>query len=446
MTRKQAPRWHDTRWYRPPREFLDDPLNFPLHKTQEIGEIFSFDFYLRRIFVITDLEAIRHILQANHRSYRKSPAYGQLKLALGEGLVTSEGVYWRRQRRIIQPVFRKSHLRALYALMQQETQRYCTSLRYKSGQVLDLAQEMMGLTASIALRTLFSAQNPADQAEMYRIMSEAQEWIMYRTTHPLIIPLAWLWPRHWHFRRDMQQMDQMVYSLIKARRRSDHYPNDLLSMLLQARDEATGAQMSDRQIRDEVLTLFAAGHETSAVAMSWTLWLLARHPQVAARLDEELGRVLNGNMPKWEDLPRLQWTRQVIEESMRLYPPAYAIGRQAVGEDCICGFHVPRKSIMFISIYAVHRHPRYYSHPSCFDPEHFAEAAVKTRPRLAYMPFGAGPRMCVGNHFAMLEMTLLLATLWQYFRFEVVSDHPVVPHPLVTLKPKYGIRMRVQAR
>ena len=411
---------------------------------QELGEIFWFDFYLRRIFVITDLEAIRHILQVNHRNYHKSPAYGQLKLALGNGLVTSEGDFWRRQRRIIQPVFHKRNLRGLYALMQEETENYCRRLDGRRGQALDMAQEMMAVTANIALRTLFSTQNPTDQAEMYRIMSEAQEWIMYRTTHPLFIPLAWLAPRHRRFLRDMRKMDDLVYGMIEARRRADDYPDDLLSMLLHARDADTGEAMTDRQIRDEVLTLFAAGHETSATAMSWTLWLLSRHPEVAQRLEAELDEVLGGRLPEWDDLPRLKWTQQVLQESMRLYPPAYAIGRQALAADELCGYHVPPRSIMFISIYALHRHPRYYARPDRFDPEHFAEAAVRERPRLSYIPFGAGPRMCVGNHFAMIEMTLLLAALWQRFRFEPVPDHPVEPNPLVTLKPKYGIRMVVR--
>ncbi len=447
MTRlREAPRWHDARWYRPPREFLDDQLGFPLRKREELGEIFWLYFYSKRIFIITDLEAIRHILQVNHRNYHKSPAYAQLKLILGNGLVTSEGALWRRQRRLVQPVFHKSNLRRLYALMQEETLRYCQQLERKSGQVLDMAQEMMGVTASIALRTLFSTQNPTDQAEMYRIMCDGQAWVMYRTTHPWILPFAWLSPRQHRFARDLRKLDELVYGLISARQRTGDSPGDLLDMLCSARDPETGAPMSERQIRDEVLTLFAAGHETSATAMSWTLWLLSRHPEVAQRLDAELAQVLGGRLPEWDDLPRLRWTRQILEESMRLYPPAYAIGRQALEADTLCGYHLPARSIVFISIYALHRHPKYYDHPDRFAPEHFSESAVKNRPRLAYMPFGAGPRMCVGNHFAMIEMTLLLAALWQRFRFEIVPEHPVVPHPLVTLKPKHGIKMRVEAR
>lgn len=442
----EAPRWQAARWYRLPREFLGDQLDFPLRKRTELGEMFWFHFYFRRIYVVTDLEAIRHILQVNHRNYRKSPAYAQLKLILGNGLVTSEGALWRRQRRLIQPVFHKRNLQRLYALMQEETKYYCQQLAKKSGQTLDMSQEMMGITAAIALRTLFSTQNPTDQAEMYRVMCEGQSWVMYRTTHPWIIPFAWLCPRQHHFARDLRKLDKLVYGLIEARRHTDNSPGDLLDMLCSARDPETGTSMSRRQIRDEVLTLFVAGHETSATAMSWTLWLLCRHPEVARCLDAELAEVLGGRFPEWDDLPRLRWTRQILKESMRLYPPAYAIGRQAVEADTLCGYHVPARSIMFISIYALHRHPKYYEHPDRFVPEHFSESAVKARPRLAYMPFGAGPRMCVGNHFAMIEMTLLLAVLWQQFRFELAPEHPVVPHPLVTLKPKHGIRMRVETR
>ncbi|MBI5915213.1 MAG: cytochrome P450, partial [Bacteroidetes bacterium] len=248
------------------------------------------------------------------------------------------------------------------------------------------------------------------------------------------------------FKKDMAWFDGYIYELIEARRHDPNPPNDLLTMLLAARDEDTGEAMSDRALRDEAVTLFAAGHETSATALSWTLWLLAQHPDVLQKLRDEVETVLEGRMPAFEDLRKLTYTMQVISEGMRLYPPAFAVGRQPLETDEILGVSIPKRSIMFISIAALHRDPRHWERPHDFYPEHFSPEQEKERPRLAYMPFGAGPRMCIGNHFALMEMQLLLALLVRQFDFELEKNHPVEPEPLVTLKPKHGILMRLKER
>ncbi len=413
-----------------------------------MGDFYRIPFFFRSIFIVSNLEAIRHVLQANQKNYVKSPAYRNLKLALGNGLVTSEGEYWRRQRRLSQPAFYKTQLEELFKTMGQVTERFCADLAEKSktGQPLDISKEMMSVTADIALKTLFGSENPADISEMYRVMMDGQDYIIHRTIKPYLVPFVFINGRHRRFRRDMDWFDSHLFRLIEARRKMESPPNDLLTMLLSARDEETGEAMSDRQLRDEAITLFAAGHETSSNALSWTLYLLAQHPEVMEKLRSEVDTLLGDRTPSFEDLKKLPYTMQVISEGMRLYPPAHAVGREPVEDDEILGHRIPRRSILFISITALHRDARYWERPHEFYPEHFDPETEKERPRMAYLPFGAGPRMCIGNHFALMEMQLLLAMLVRHFDFELDASHPVEPEPLITLKPKYGIRMLVPSR
>jgi cytochrome P450 len=435
--------------------FLRDPYRFTIEQQERMGDFYRMPFLFRNIFVMTNLDGIAHVLQKNQKNYVKSPAYRQLRLALGNGLVTSEGEYWRQQRRLSQPAFYKTQLEDLFRGMTEVAGQYMAELAEKiaegpngAGQPLDMAKEMMAVTARIVVRTLFSTNSTADINEMYRIMMEAQDYIVHRTVHPYLIPLTYLDGKHRRFRRDMRWFDAFIYGLIGERRRDPSPPSDLLTMLLSARDEDTGQAMSDLALRDELVTLFAAGHETSATSLSWTLWLLAQHPGIVQRLRNEADEVLAGpgHMPTFEDLRRLPFTTQVIQESMRLYPPGFAIGRQALAPDEVLGTRVPKGSILFISIGALHRDARHWQRPHEFWPEHFGPELERERPRLAYMPFGAGPRMCIGNHFAMMEMQLLLPLLVRQFDFELVPGLPVEPEPLVTLKPKHGILMRVKKR
>ncbi|MEK7256226.1 MAG: cytochrome P450, partial [Bacteroidota bacterium] len=374
-----------------------------------LGDFYRIPFFTRSIFVATNLEVIRHVLQANQKNYRKSPAYRQLRLALGNGLVTSEGEFWKRQRRLAQPAFHKAQLEELFRTMVAVAERYCRDLHQKTqaGQPLELTKEMMSVTADIALKTLFSSDNKNDISEMYRVMTDAQNYLVHRTINPHLMPFAYLNGRHRRFRKDMNWFDQTIFRLIEEHRSNPNPPSDLLTMLLSARDEETGETMSDRQLRDEAITLFAAGHETSANALSWTLFLLAQHPEVLQKLRLEIETVLGDRTPSFEDLRKLTYTNQVIQEGMRLYPPGHAVGREPLEDDEILGQKIKAKSIVFISIAALHRDRRHWEKPHEFYPEHFDPEVEKERPRLAYMPFGAGPRMCIGNNFAMMEMQLL---------------------------------------
>ncbi len=432
----------------PGAEFIRNPFEFTIQHAGEMGDFYRVPFIFRKLFVTTSPEVISYVLQKNQKNYVKSIAYRHLKLALGNGLVTSEGDFWRRQRRLAQPAFYKKQLEDLFVKMTEVADRYVENLTKKTtgGETLDISKEMMSLTADIVLKTLFSSDNPGDISEMYRIMMDAQDYIVFRTTRPHLIPLGYLSGRHYRFKKDMVWFNSYIHQLIDERRKQKDPPNDLLTMLLQTRDEDSGETMNDQQLRDEAVTLFAAGHETSSNALAWTLYLLSKHPEVLKKLRLEVEAVIGERTPTFEDLRKLTYTMQVIQEGMRLYPPAFALGRQPVEDDEISGQKIPAGSVVFISIGALHRDPKYWKRPSEFYPEHFDPEQEKQRPRLAYMPFGAGPRMCIGNHFALMEMQLLLAMLVRQFDFELKKDHPIEAEPLITLKPKYGILMQVKPR
>lgn len=432
----------------PGLDFLSNPFLFTTGPGQSLGRFYRVPFFFRRVYVAVDLDVVKHVLQSNQKNYVKSVAYRHLRLALGNGLVTSEGELWRKQRRMVQPAFYKSQLEALFQAMGNVAERYCSALSKKAeqGTTLELTQELMGLTADIVLKTLFSAENPADVSEMYRIMVDAQDYIVFRTTKPYLLPLVYVNGMDRRMKKDMQWFDSHILRLIEARRDMENPPNDLLTLLLQAKDEDTGEGMSDQQLRDEAVTLFAAGHETSSNGLTWTIYLLSQHPDVVKKMRAEIERVIGQRMPTFDDLRQLSYTMQVIQEGMRLYPPGFAIGREPVSDDLIQGEHIPAGSVIFISIAAIHRDPLHWERPNEFFPDHFAPEKEKERPRLAYMPFGAGPRMCIGNHFALMEMQLLLAMLVRQFDFELVPGHPVEPEPLITLKPRHGIMVRVKNR
>ena len=433
----------------PGAEFLRDPFQFTTGPGYALGDFYRIPFIFRKVFVTTDLEVIKYVLQVNQKNYVKSVAYRHLRMALGNGLVTNEGESWRRHRRLAQPAFYKTQLEGLFRTMVEVAEDYCADLAQRAGHdgvEVDITEEMMGVTADIALKTLFSSDNPADISEMYRVMKDAQDYVVHRTTKPYLAPFVHLNGRHRRFRKDMDWFDSHLFGLIERRRKDPDPPNDLLTLLLQSRYEDTGEPMGDQQLRDEATTLFVAGHETSSNALSWTLYLLAQQPEVLKKLRTEIDAVLGDRTPTIEDLRRLGYTNMVIQEGMRLYPPAFAVGREPLADDEILGVKIPKGSVVFISICGVHRHPKYWERPQAFFPEHFSKEKTAERPKLAYLPFGAGPRMCIGNHFAMMEMQLLLVLLVRQVHPELVTFSPVEAEPLITLKPKNGIRMRLRPR
>jgi len=425
------------------KAFLEHPGAFIADKTKAYGESFYLHIPLRTVICTADPNVVKHVLQTNQKNYRKSFAYKQLRLALGMGLVTSEGDFWRKQRRMIQPTFYKTQLEDLFKGMFEETENYVAELESRRGGEIDVSEEMMHLTSNVVLRTLFSSGNDLDPKEVYRQMVGAQEYMVHRINNPLLIPFNYINGRHKQFLKDKNAFNSKIYELIDSRKLDANPPNDLLTMLISAKDAETGEGMSNEQLRDEAVTIFAAGHETSANALAWTFYLLSQHPDVVKKLRKELDEVLGGGTPKFGDLPRLQYTKQVIEEGMRLYPPAHAVGREAIDDDEINGEKVKKDTIVLVSIYALHRSDKYYESPEKFDPDRFTPERIKARPKNAYLPFGAGPRMCIGNHFAMMEMQLILASLVQKFDFRLVPNQNLEMSALITLKPKENIRLKL---
>ncbi len=430
------------------KEFLSSPLIFSVTKGKEVGDFFYTHLLFKKIFIISNPDVFKYILQSNQKNYKKSPAYDQLKLALGNGLVTSEGDFWRKQRRLAQPAFHKEKLLGLFEMMVEVSEKYIKNLQQEcqEKQEFNVAFEMMKVTADIVLKTLFHADNQGDEQKLYETMSSTQEYIINCIHHPLRIPWTFINGERRKFFSELGEFDNLVQDLINQRRASDAPPMDLLTMLVETKDADTGEGMSDQQLRDEAMTIYAAGHETSANALSWSLYLLAQHPEVLKKLREEIAQVLGDRSPTFAELRDLSYTKQVIEESMRLYPPAWAIGRESLKEDEIEGQAIPKKALIFMSIYALHRHPDLWENPDQFDPDRFAPDLAKERSRWHYLPFGAGPRMCIGNNFAMMEMQVLLAMLVRQFDFSLLPGFKAELQALITLKPKHGILMKIKER
>jgi cytochrome P450 len=431
------------------RLIQQDQLGFFLRAREACGDVARFRFILLPAHVVAHPDHVRHVLVDNHRNYdKKTKGFDVVRLVLGNGLLTAEGDFWRRQRRIAQPAFHKDRVEGFARVMVRAAED--TAARWddavKRGATLDAAAEMMRLTLRIAGETLLSTDVTADADVVGQSVSLLLEEANERILRPLALPLSVPVPHNRKLLGAVQSLEAVVLRMIAERRSATtSRPNDLLTMLMDARDEETGEGMTDQQLRDEVLTIFLAGHETTANALSWTFYLLSKHPDVGRRLAAELRDHLGGRPPEVSDLGKLVYTSAVLKESMRLYPPAWIIGRRAVEADTIGGFDIPRDSYVFVSPWVTHRHPGFWPNPEGFDPERFLPENAALVPRGAYFPFGAGPRICIGQSFATVEAQLLLATLWQRFRLDLVPGHRVIPQPSITLRPKTGILVRPRA-
>jgi len=396
----------------------------------------------RRILTMSSPALANEVLATKQRAFVKSAGLSIfLRPVLGDGLLTSERETHERQRRLLAPAFAPKRIAAYARTMQERAGRFVVSLR--DGQRLDLAESMMELTLEIVGKTLFDAEVVSDAGVVGEALTTAMEVAIGQLGSFVPVPPMIPSPGNSRYRRAVRRLDDVVYRVIRDRRTAGGDRGDVLSVLLDARDE-DGTSMTDRQVRDEAMTLFIAGHETTANALSWAFYLLARHPEVRSTMETELDAL--GHAPTFEDLKRLPYTLAVFKETMRLYPPAYLLGRRAV-EDVVIGDHlVKRNTIVFVNIIGIHRRADLWPDPERFDPQRFLREKDKTLPRCAYMPFGAGPRVCIGNHFALMEGHLLLATIAGRARFELTSQVPVEVDPLVTLRPKGGIDVRAELR
>ena len=415
-----------------------DPLAVFTGWAREFDDIFYYRAGWIHVYFLNSPELIESVLVTNQQNFRKDRVIQNSRWFLGQGLLTSEGGEWLRQRRLSQPAFHRERL-ALYArIINACAEEMLDS--WKDGENRDVHQEMMQLTLRVVAKVLFSVDVKNESKEVAAALNLLMKhssgarmllppWVRY-------LPLPFLI----RVRRAVRQLDEVVYRIIRERRRSENDNGDLLSMLMSARDE-DGSRMTDRQLRDEVMTFLLAGHETTALSLSWAWFLLSENPEAENKLHHELARVLDGKNPSFEDLPRLCYTEAVVKESVRLYPPAWSLARTAAEDFEIGGYLVPAGSNVVMSQWIMHRDPRFFPSPEQFDPGRWFEEHTQRLPRFAYFPFGGGPRYCVGASFAMMEATLLLAAIAQRFRLRMVPGHKVVPLPSITLRPKYGIKM-----
>ncbi len=425
-------------------EFNRDTLAF-ITRCRDFGDVVSMRFLYLTAYFLYHPNDIEYVVSTNARNFIKSrtlrsPFFHRL---VGNGLLTSEADVWKRQRRLAQPAFHRQRINAYGEVMVQYAERMISS--WGEGEVRDIHRDMMRLTLEIVVKTLFNAEVSEDADKVGRVLSRIAKPFASQATLKWILDNRLPTPAHKRFQADAREIDDIVYRIIGERRASGQDQGDLLSMLLEAHDD-DGSQMSDRQLRDEVMTLFLAGHETTALTLSWIWYLLAQNPVAEKKFHFELSDVLHGKLPTMEDLPRLKYADMIAREAMRLYPPAYGLGREAI-EDCeIAGYHVPRKAQVFMFQWVTQRDPRFFDEPNSFIPERWTDEFVNRLPKYAYFPFGGGPRFCIGNSFAMMEIVLVLATIGQRFKMTLVADHSVTLLPAMSLRPKDGIKVAIANR
>jgi cytochrome P450 len=360
----------------------------------------------------------------------------------GNGVFLSEGEFWRRQRRLVQPAFHRARINAYADIMVRYTRQMLDT--WRTGDIRDVHQEMKAVTLRIAAKTLFDAEVEADEVGA-AVTTAAHEIQSKINSLSFLVPYSVPTPGHLRLRGAVRRLDAIVYRIIAHRRAAGEDRGDLLSMLLHAQDD-DGARMTDQQLRDEVMTLFIAGHETTALALTWALHLLGQHPEAAARLAVEAEDVLGGRAATPADIPYLVFTERVVKEALRLFPPAWVMGREAVDDCVIGGYAVPEGTVMLFSQWVLHRDPRFYTTPDAFDPDRWTDNFERHRPRYAYFPLGGGQRLCIGGAFAMMEAVLVLATIGQRFQLTPVPGHVVELLPEITLRPKGDVKMLLQRR
>jgi cytochrome P450 len=429
-----------------PSMSLMDPLAFYLGTAREYGDIAHFRLGPLRIYLLNHPELIRQVLVEQAQKFNKPDLVKRgARLSLGKGLLTSDGPLWKQQRKLIQPAFRHDRLAAAYGdVISAHAERMVSS--FEAGEVRSIDDDMGKLTLAIVVKALFGEELTRDEGEIGELLLAVADATNERFNSPFGL-LSWIpTRRNLREKRALARFDEIIRVLIHVRRQSGGQREDLLSVLLSAVDADTGAGMSDKQLRDEMMTMFLAGQDTTAHALSWTWYLLARHPDVEAKLLEELHRVLAGRAPRAIDLPNLPYTEMIVREAIRLFPPAPFFARQPAEDVTVGEWEIPKGSLIVVSTYALQRDPRFFTEPDQFNPDRFATGWEERIPRFAYLPFGGGPRVCIGNGFAIMETRLVLATVAQRCKLSLEPNEEIAPTQLVTLRPSRAVRMRVEKR
>lgn len=424
-----------------------DPLGFFLKAAVDYGPVARLQMGPKDFYLVSGPEEVKYVLQENHHNYRKG--YDQARPLFGDGLLTSDGEEWLRRRRMIQPMFNRTRLSFFSQFMTQATEEMLDRWETLADQgIIDAAHEMMKLTQTIIVRSMFSSDVGEEAARLGAAFDDTLEYLnrILFAPHPALAELPSAATRR--NRRALAYLDAFIYRLIERKRASGEDTGDLLSLLVLARGEDGQPSLTDAQVRDELMTIFLAGHETTANALAWTWYLLGLNPDVEARLVEEIDTVLGGSPPTYDDLEKLRYTPLVLHEAMRLYPPAWMFVRHAIADDELGGYCIPAGEMVMISPYVTHRLPQHWENPEAFDPERFTAERSAGRHKFAYFPFGGGPRLCIGNNFALIEAQLILVRVLQRFRLRLalVPGSRVIPTPIATLQPKPGVPIRLERR
>ncbi len=416
------------------RQLVRDPLNFFLGMASEYGDIVCYRPAPDPAYLINHPDYIRHVLVDNNHNYSKATYSNQIfNKVIGEGLLTAEGEVWRKQRRMLQPAFHHARIERLDEMIVDAAQTMLEKWQraYQAGQPVDVAREMAALTLTVTTRALFGVDLGEEVRAVGEIVNRAASFLE-KPSDPRLIQSA-------------GDLAALVDRIIQQRKRDFKDGGDLLSSMILTRDAKTGAAMDDLQMRHQILTLMLAGYETTASALSWTWYLLSKNPTAMERLRGEVKEALNGRPPRYADLDSLPYTRMVLNESLRLFPPAWTLGRRALGEDEIGGYYVGPNTVLAICIYTVHRHPVFWDQPEVFDPDRFSPENSEGRHKFAYIPFGAGPRQCIGNHFGLLEASLIIATVAQRFELHLMPGVEVRPQAVFVLRPARDLMMSLHA-
>jgi cytochrome P450 len=427
-------------------EFNRDSLAFVTRIAREYGDIVRARFFYVPAYFLYHPTDIEYVLATNNRNFIKPLSFRSpfFRRVLGNGLLTSEGEFWRRQRRLAQPAFHRERINAYADVMVRDAEKMLAA--WRDGDAHDIHEEMMRLTMEIVTHTLFNVDVANDAEKVAAALREIAEPFSQQATLKWILDNRLPTSGNRRFHKVAAELDEVIYRIIGQRRAAGAKDQgDLLSMLLEAQDE-DGSQMTDQQLRDEVITLFLAGQETTALVLSWAWYLLAQHPEIEAELWRELEEVLGGRAPTLADMPRLVYTEKIVKEAMRLYPPAYAVGREAINDCEVGGYRVPAGTQIFMFTWVVHRDPRFFDEPEQFKPERWTAEFTGRLPKYAYFPFGGGPRVCIGNSFAMMEIILLMATVAQRFRLRTAPGQVVELFPAMSLRPRDGIKMTIEER
>ncbi len=425
-----------------PRIFPFDPLAFGLDIARQYGDIAYYKAGPLHVYQLAHPDLARQILVEQPEKFVKSRFIKRaFRPFAGEGLLTSDGALWKQQRKLIRPAFHHGRLASYGDIMMARALHMDDSL--EDAHAIEIDVEMAKVTLGIVVESLFGANFTRESDEITGLMVAVLNAANHRLNTVLRLPSWMPTRRNLREKRALARLDEMLHAVIATRRASGEQKEDLLSVLLAAVDEESGTRMSDQQLRDEMMTLFMAGHETTANALTWTWYLLSQHPDVEAKLVGELDQVLGGRAPTAADLPNLPYTEMVVREVLRLYPPAPGVAREPIEDVDIGGYVIPKGSLVMVNTYALQRDPRFFEDPERFDPERFVRGWEERVPRYAYLPFGGGPRICIGNGFAMMEARLILATLAQRCRLSLEPGQTVVPVQLVTVRPKDRVRMRV---